>query len=85
MPTSRQQLTLGTWTNLGPGPMYLQNRSNDPVYYIIDSVAPTVPGGTDIADMPQHRLGGEGESRDISINFTQNVYARGAGSVLYSK
>lgn len=87
MPTFRQVLTPTAWVNIGPGPLYMQNRDgDDAVYYIIDAADPVVPASPgDIADTPQLRLGGEGEARDISINFTQNVYVRGRGSVYYAR
>lgn len=83
MPTARTQLSASAFTLLGAGPMFLQNRGPDPVFFVVDSAAPTGTG--DINDWPQHRLGGGGETRDISINFTQNVYARGVGAVVFTR
>lgn len=85
MPTQRANITRTAFTNLGPGPMYLQNRGPGPVYFLVDTTDPIVPNGTDINDLPQHSLGDDGQQRDISINFTQNVYVRGVGAVFYTK
>lgn len=86
MPTFSKELSPTNWTDLGTGPMFLQNREGgSAIYYIISTSPPVVLAGADIADVPQFRLGGEGEVRDISINFTQNVYARGRGVVFYAR
>jgi hypothetical protein len=83
MPTARVQLSKTSWTNLGSGPMFLQNRSPHRVAYWVASASdPGVNPGGDIADLPANELGGDGVVRDVNIGFTQSIWARGEGHVV---
>lgn len=82
MPTARIQLSKTAWTNLGSGPMFLQNKSpHRVVYWALAASDPGTNAPNDIADLPANELGGDGAARDINITFTQNVWARGEGHV----
>ena len=83
MPTVRVQLSKTAWTNLGAGPMFLQNRAPHRIaYWQASATDPGVNPGGDIADLPANELGGDGVVRDINITFTQNIWARGEGHVI---
>ena len=83
MPTVRVQLSKSAWTNLGAGPMFLQNRAPHRIAYWQASAAdPGVNPGGDIADLPANELGGDGFVRDINITLAQNIWARGEGHVI---
>jgi hypothetical protein len=83
MPTVRVQLSKTAWTNLGTGPMFVQNRSaHRPVYWQASASDPGNNAPNDIADLPANELGGDGNVRDINITLSQNVWARGEGHVV---
>lgn len=85
MPTARIQLSRTAWTNLGAGPMFLQNRSAQRIaYWCLSATDPGANPGGDIADLPANELGGGGTVADVNIGFTQNVWARGDGHVVVS-
>lgn len=83
MATVNYTLNKYSWTNIGTGPMFVENKGNKAAYWSLGGggSAPVTATG-DIDDAPQHLLGGEGSKRDISINFTQTVYARGDGTII---
>jgi|VirMetMinimDraft_7_1064189.scaffolds.fasta_scaffold00089_3 hypothetical protein len=83
MPTARVQLSKTAWTNLGSGPMFLQNRApHRAAYWAASASDPGNNAPNDIADLPANELGGDGFVRDINIALTQNIWARGEGHVI---
>ena len=85
MPTARVQLKKDAWTNLGSGPMFLQSKGPEwPVYWCVSASDPGTNAPGDIADLPQHVLGGAGAPADVNVGFTQTVWARGRGTVTVS-
>lgn len=83
MATNRVGLQNAAWTNLGSGPMFLQNRGPKwPVYWCLSASDPGVGYVGDISDQPQNELGGGGAVADVNIGFAQTVWARGQGHVV---
>jgi hypothetical protein len=83
MATARIQLSKTAWTNLGVGPMFVQNRAPHRIAYWQASASdPGNNAPNDIADLPANELGGDGFVRDINITLAQNIWARGEGHVI---
>lgn len=73
MATARHALTVGTWTDLGAAPAFVQAIAGD-VYFVVESSIPTTPR-TDC-----HSLSGNGPLSTADIGLTGNVYARAGGT-----
>jgi hypothetical protein len=66
--------------------MFMQTQGTEvPVFWCASETDPNINMPSDIASMPQHQLGGAGRTADVTVNFPQTIWARGAGAVVITK